>query len=190
EFGEHKGTYFLSMEYVDGPSLRTLEYSAALREETIPFAHSARIAASCCEALAYAHDLVDARSGEPLHLVHRDVSPDNILISRSGAVKLVDFGIAKAATQSHRTETGSVKGKLGYMSPEQLRARPFDRRTDVYALGVVLYEMLAGARPYEAPTEASLLTAILTEDMVPLRVRSPDVPEALERIVLRALQRR
>src|SRR6185369_54743 len=100
------------------------------------------------------------------------------------------FGIAKAATQSHRTETGGVKGKLGYMSPEQLRARPLDRRTDVYALGVVLYEMLAGARPYEAPTEASLITAILTEEMVPLRARSPDVPGALERIVSRALQRR
>jgi serine/threonine-protein kinase len=190
EFGEHEGTYFLSMEYVDGPSLRSLEYSAALREETIPFAHSARIAACCCEALAYAHELADARTGEPLQLVHRDVSPDNILIGRTGAVKLVDFGIAKAATQTHRTETGGVKGKLGYMSPEQLRAKPLDRRTDVYALGVVLYEMLSGGRPYDAPTEASLLTAILTEDMVPLHARSPDAPEALERIILRALQRR
>jgi len=190
EFGEHAGTSFLSMEYVDGPSLRQMEHNAALRGETLPFAHSARIAASCCEALAYAHDLVDARTGQPLDLVHRDVSPDNILISRTGAVKLVDFGIAKAATQTHRTETGGVKGKLGYMSPEQLRARALDRRTDVYALGVVLYEMLAGARPYEAPTEASLITAILTEEMVPLRERFPDVPESLDRIVRRALQRR
>jgi len=190
EFGESGGTYFLSMEHVDGLSLRALEHSFEARQETLPFAHSARIAACCCEALAHAHELVDTMTGEPLNLVHRDISPDNILISRNGAVKVVDFGIAKAASQKHRTATGHIKGKLAYMSPEQLRARELDCRADVYSLGVVLYEMLAGARPYEAPTDASLLAAILTEDMVPLRARCPEVPDVLERIVVRALQRR
>jgi len=190
EFGESGGTYFLSMEYVDGLSLRALEHSFEARQETLPFAHSARIAACCCEALAHAHELVDAATGEPLNLVHRDISPDNILISRNGAVKVVDFGIAKAASQKHRTATGHIKGKLAYMSPEQLRARELDCRADVYSLGVVLYEMLAGGRPYEAPTDASLMAAILTENMVPLRARCPEVPDVLERIVVRALQRR
>ena len=189
EFGESDGTYFLSMELVDGLSLRQLEHSFNERQEVIPFACSARIAACCCEALAHAHDLVDSVTGEPLNLVHRDISPDNILLARNGAVKLVDFGIAKAATQSHHTQTGHIKGKLAYMPPEQLRAKDLDRRADVYALGVVLYEMLSGARPFEAPTDASLMASILTDEMVPLRQRCPDVPEALDRIVHRALQR-
>jgi len=190
EFGESEGTYFLSMEYVDGPSLRALEKAARARGERLPFAPCARIAASCCEALAHAHDLVDPSTGEPLHLVHRDVSPDNILISRNGTVKLVDFGIAKAATQTHHTQTGMVKGKVAFMSPEQVRAEALDRRSDVYSLGVVLYEMIAGSRPYEAPSDLSLMNAMLTGVMIPLRTKRPDVPEALERVVNRALQRR
>ncbi|HZN94654.1 MAG TPA: serine/threonine-protein kinase, partial [Myxococcales bacterium] len=140
EFGESEGVYFLAMEYVDGLSLRALVTAAHGREGGIPFPYSARIAAFCCEALTHAHELVDEATGKPINLVHRDVSPDNILISKTGSVKVVDFGIAKAATQSQqKTKTGLVKGKLAYMSPEQVRAMPLDRRADIYALGVVLY---------------------------------------------------
>ncbi|HEY8209197.1 MAG TPA: protein kinase [Myxococcaceae bacterium] len=189
EFGESEGTYFLAMEYVDGPSLRALEKAVRARGERIPFAHGARIAASCCEALAHAHELIDAATGQSLHLVHRDVSPDNILIARNGAVKVVDFGIAKAASQTHHTQAGMVKGKVAYMSPEQVRAESLDRRSDVYALGVVLYEMISGGRPFEGPNDLTLMTAKVNGTMVPLRTRCPDVPEALEAIVNRALQR-
>jgi serine/threonine protein kinase len=189
EFGEAGEDSFLSMEYIEGPSLRALLKRVYQREEQLPYAHCARIVASACEALAYAHDLADAESGAPLQLVHRDVSLDNILISSSGAVKLVDFGIAKATTQVHRTKTGIIKGKLSYMSPEQIRAEPVDRRADIYGLGVVLYELITGTKPFTATSEASLLHAIIHEDRVPLHSRRPGVPPELERIVNRALER-
>src|SRR5512140_767411 len=190
EFGESEGVYFLAMEYVDGPSLRALANAAHATGTGIPFPHCARIAAFCCEALAYAHELPDAATGQPLNLVHRDISPDNVLISKTGSVKLVDFGIAKAATQTHRTKTGLVKGKLAYMAPEQLRAEPLDRRADVYSLGVMLYELVSGRKPYEAPSEVTLIHAMLYEDMTPLRTRREDVPPELERIVNKALERK
>ena len=189
EFGESDGAYFLAMEYVDGSSLRTLFKAIRARGERMPFGHCARIVASACEALAYAHDLTDSRTGRPLQLVHRDVSPDNILISAAGAVKLADFGIAKAVTQSHHTKTGVVKGKLPYMSPEQVRSEPLDRRADIFSLGVVLYELVAGAKPYEARSEIDLIQAIVKKDRIPLSSRRPDTPPELERIVLRAMER-
>jgi len=189
EFGESGGAYFLAMEYVDGPSLRTLFKAIRARGERMPFGHCARIVASACEALAYAHDLTDSRTGRPLQLVHRDVSPDNILISAAGAVKLADFGIAKAVTQTHHTKTGVVKGKLAYMSPEQVRSEPLDRRADIFALGVVLYELVAGAKPYEARSEIDLIQAIVKKDRIPLSSRRPDTPPELERIVFRAMER-
>lgn len=189
EFGESEGVYFLAMEYVDGMSLRALAAAAHDKDSGLPFAHCARIIAFCCEALAHAHELVDSTTGKPLNLVHRDVSPDNILLSRTGSVKLVDFGIAKAATQNHQTKTGLVKGKLAYMAPEQVRAQPLDRRADIYALGVVLYELLSGHKPYEGNSEITLIHAMLTEDMVPLRSRRADVPDGLDRIVKKALER-
>jgi len=187
EFGESEGVYFLAMEYVDGMSLRALASAAHDLDGGLPFAHCARITAFCCEALAHAHDLVDPATGKPLNLVHRDVSPDNILLSRTGSVKLVDFGIAKAATQNHQTKTGLVKGKLAYMAPEQVRAMPLDRRADIYSLGVVLYELLSGHKPYEGGSEITLIHAMLTEEMMPLRSRRADVPDGLDRIVNKAL---
>src|SRR3954466_7646428 len=135
EFGESEGFYFLAMEYIDGPSLRTLASAAHADGGGIPFGQCARIITCCCEALTHAHELTDAATGKPLNLVHRDVSPDNILVSKTGSVKLVDFGIAKAATQNHQTKTGLVKGKLAYMAPEQVRAEPLDCRADIYSLG-------------------------------------------------------
>src|SRR5205823_6140263 len=101
----------------------------------------------------------DAATGKPLQLVHRDVTPDNILISKTGAVKLVDFGLAKAATQKQQTKSWMVKGKLAYMSPEQLRVEPLDRRSDIFSLGMVLYELVAGRKPYEASSDVVLLHA-------------------------------
>jgi len=189
EFGESEGVHFLAMEYIDGLSLRALLRACAERGERLPFAHCARIVASAGEALAYAHDLVDPATEVPLQIVHRDVSLDNILLSKAGAVKLVDFGIAKAVIQVHRTRTGVVKGKLSYMSPEQIRGEPLDRRVDIYGLGVVLYELITGEKPFEAANEAQLLHAITREGRIPVRTRRPDTPPELERIVNRALER-
>jgi serine/threonine-protein kinase len=187
EFGEDQGQYFLVMEYVDGPTLHVLIHRARARGFALPPAVCARLVASACEALAFAHDFADPETGQPLGLVHRDISPDNILLTRQGNVKVVDFGIAKAAGQHHRTKTGVIKGKLPYMAPEQVRAQPLDRRVDVYALGAVLYELLTGSKPFEAPTEAALMRAILFNPLVPAGERRPDLPKSLQEILEKAL---
>lgn len=188
EFGDSEGLPYLAMEYVDGPNLRTLATRAFEEGRPLPFRVCAKIISSACEALAYAHELTDLETGAPLQIVHRDISPDNILISRHGAVKVVDFGIAKAVTQSHKTKTGLVKGKVAYMAPEQIKStKSVDRRADVYALGVVLYELVAGAKPYNAESEISMIHSVLYEPIVPIRERRPEVPEELEAVVTRAL---
>ena len=185
DFGEAEGSFFLAMEFIDGPNLRKLVKRAA--EEALPPAFCAKVVAAAAEGLAYAHEFRDVETGEPLGLIHRDVSPDNILVSRQGAVKVVDFGIAKVAGQGHRTLTGVVKGKVAYMPPEQLQAKAMDRRVDVYALGVVLYELLTGKRPFDATTDVSVMQAILFEPFIPVVQRRPDVPVALQQVLDKAL---
>jgi serine/threonine-protein kinase len=187
DFGETDGEYFLAMEYIDGPNLRVLLKRAALAHLELPPAVCARLIASACEGLAFAHDFADPETGQPLGLIHRDISPDNILVSRQGAVKVVDFGIAKSAGQSHKTQSGVIKGKLAYMPPEQVRAKALDRRADVYALGVVLYELLTGRKPYDLETDAGTMQAILFEPLVPAVQHRPDLPEPVLRILDRAL---
>lgn len=185
DFGEAEGSFFLAMEFIDGPNLRKLVKRAA--EEALPPAFCAKVVAAAAEGLAYAHEFRDVETGEPLGLIHRDVSPDNILVSRQGAVKVVDFGIAKVAGQGHRTLTGVVKGKVAYMPPEQLQAKGMDRRVDVYALGVVLYELLTGKRPFDATTDVSVMQAILFESFIPVAQRRPDLPVALQQVLDKAL---
>ncbi|NVJ26234.1 serine/threonine protein kinase, partial [Myxococcus sp. AM011] len=185
DFGEADGSYFLAMEFIDGPTLRRLVKRAA--EQPLPPMMCAKLVSLAAEGLAFAHDFCDATTGEPLGLIHRDVSPDNILVSRQGAVKVVDFGVAKVAGQGHRTQTGVAKGKVSYMPPEQLRTKPLDKRVDVYALGVVLYELLTGRRPFDATTEASTMQAILFEPFIPAVERRPDLPVALQKVLDLAL---
>ncbi|RKH32299.1 serine/threonine protein kinase [Corallococcus praedator] len=187
DFGEADGSYFLAMEYIDGPTLRRLIKRSTEQKVPLPVALCAKMVASAAEGLAFAHELTDPETGAPLGLVHRDISPENVLLSRQGAVKVVDFGIAKVAGQSHRTQTGVVKGKVAYMPPEQLQARNMDARVDVYALGMVLYELLTGRRPFEAATEVGMMQAILFEPFVPAVERRPDLPPAMQRILERAL---
>ncbi|WP_395806666.1 protein kinase [Archangium minus] len=189
DFGEADGAYFLAMEYIDGPSLRQVIKRAATQGVSLPPTLCARLISHACEGLAFAHDFVDPDTGEQQGLIHRDVSPDNILLSRQGAVKVVDFGIAKAAGQSHKTESGVIKGKIAYMPPEQLRAKPLDRRADVYALGVVLYELLTGQRPYASDSEAGLMQAIIYEPPIPAARVRPDLPQPLRRILSKALSK-
>ncbi|HZX42028.1 MAG TPA: serine/threonine-protein kinase, partial [Myxococcaceae bacterium] len=167
DFGEAEGSYFIAMEYIDGATLRLLLARSRDLRSPMSLALGARIVSLAAEGLAYAHDFRDQVTDEPLHLVHRDVSPDNILIGRSGAVKLVDFGIAKARGQNHHTQAGTVKGKVAYMAPEQLRGEPLDRRVDLYALGVVLYELCTGRMPFEASSDASMVRAVLYDPAIP-----------------------
>jgi eukaryotic-like serine/threonine-protein kinase len=189
DFGVEEGAYFLAMEYVDGPNLRTLSKRTLQEAGPLPLELCARIVSLACEGLAYAHELVDTRTGKPLGLLHRDISTDNILVSRAGAVKVVDFGIAKAASVGQRTQSGVLKGKVAYMAPEYLLGEPVDARSDLYALGVVLYELVAGRKPFEAESDGRLMRAILHEPLVDIRELRPEVPEALAGIVNKALAR-
>ncbi|HEY2365484.1 MAG TPA: serine/threonine-protein kinase, partial [Polyangiaceae bacterium] len=140
DFGEEGGELFMAMEFVDGTTGARLIRAAAARSEDIPLEVSLHVALSVLRGLEYAHTALD-ENGKPLHLVHRDVSPGNVLIDRSGAVKLTDFGIARAAEFERRTDVGQLKGKLGYMSPEQVVGRELDARSDLFTLGIVLAEM-------------------------------------------------
>ncbi|HET6984718.1 MAG TPA: protein kinase [Myxococcaceae bacterium] len=187
DFGEAEGSYFIAMEFIDGPTLRLLLARARDLRAPPSFAISARIVSLAAEGLAYAHDFRDQLTDEPLGLVHRDVSPDNILVGRSGAVKLVDFGIAKARGQTHHTQAGTVKGKVAYMAPEQLRGEALDRRVDLYSLGVVLYELCTGRMPFEANSDASMVRAVLYDAAVPAVRRVSNLPPPIQAILDRLL---
>jgi eukaryotic-like serine/threonine-protein kinase len=189
DFGEADSTYFIAMEYIDGANLREIIRRAYAVGLALPVVFCARVVSAACEGLAFAHDFIDPATNLPMNIVHRDISPDNILLSRQGSVKVVDFGIAKAAGVSPHTQTGVLKGKLAYMPPEQLRNEPLDRRADVYALGIVLYELLTGLKPFKASSEAGLLQAILSDPETPVAQHRPDVPEALQRILARAISK-
>jgi eukaryotic-like serine/threonine-protein kinase len=186
DLGEANGNYFIAMEFIDGPSLRAVAKRASERGEYLPIPELLKIVSMAAGGLEYAHNLTDT-NGAPLGLVHRDISPDNILVHRNGAAKVVDFGIAKAANSSGATRTGTLKGKVAYMPPEQLRGEQLDRRVDVFALGVILYELLAGRRPWEGDSEVALIGRIMTEEPPPLGDTRTDAPQELLDLVARAL---
>jgi len=187
DFGEVEGQYFIAMEFIDGPNLRILNREARRRQGPLGLPLAARIISLAAEGLHFAHELTD-ETGALVNLVHRDISPDNILVSRTGSVKVVDFGIAKAANQPHLTKSGTVKGKLAYMPPEQLAREPLDRRSDIFALGVVLFELVTGEMPFDATSEVSIIQAILgQEPLRRLRSRRTDAPPMLDDIIARCL---
>jgi serine/threonine-protein kinase len=182
DLGIYEGSYFLAMEYVHGKTVWELCRAAARRGQIPPLDVSLGIVVSACEGLGFAHDQRDPE-GKPLGIVHRDVSPQNLLISFDGAVKIADFGIARASGNAHKTEVGAIVGKLSYMSPEQMLGQRVDRRTDVYALGVILHELL---------TAQKLWTANQLDPEHRHAPRAPStvnesVPHELDEITLRAL---
>jgi serine/threonine-protein kinase len=187
DLGEEEGVLFLTMEWVDGTSLWRL-LRASGKTVPLPARIAAKIVGDACAGLHAAHELVDD-DGTRLDVVHRDVSPQNLLVSADGEVKVSDFGVAKALGKSHATAKGHVKGKIAYMAPEQLGAGAIDRRCDVFALGVVLYEATTGKKPFDAETDAAILQAILGGKYRKPREVDPSYPEALERIVVRALEK-
>ncbi len=182
------GTLYLAMEYVEGHDLRDVLRQAEESGRPMPLAVALRIASEALNGLAYAHSYV-AADGRPLNIVHRDLTPTNILLSREGAVKLVDFGIAKDAMSENYTDTGIIKGKLHYLSPEQFEGRPLDCRVDVFAMGVVLYEMATGRKPFDAEPTAALIAQVLRGDYPPASAVA-GAPAELDRLLARALAKK
>jgi serine/threonine-protein kinase len=189
EIGEDRGLLYYAMELIDGESLRKLYRDVRASNKTFPMGVAVRIVADACAGLHATHELY-GDDGRPLEVVHRDVSPQNLLVTVRGTTKLIDFGVAKAnARRSEETAAGTLKGKIEYMAPEQARGEPLDRRADVYALGAVLYELLAG-RPVRDTDDGKQLAA-LHELMTgaPYPLLPPAVPDVLRSVVDRALAR-
>ena len=186
DFGEADGSFFIVMEWIRGKDLRRVMRAAAEAGVAVTPVQAALVGQGVARALACAHGLEDDH-GRPLGLVHRDVSPQNVLVSFDGEVKLTDFGIAKIATGRSRTAVGVIKGKCAYMSPEQARGEALDGRTDLFALGVVLWELLAGQPLFTGRSDPEILRAVERFEAPPLRSVRPEVPADLEAVVVRAL---
>lgn len=186
DLGKNGEQYFLVLEFVDGWSLTDLRKRAKAAKLKMPMPIALRIIGGLCRALDYAH--TRTQNGQPLQIVHRDVSPQNVLISREGEVKLADFGIAKAIGRREKSITGVIKGKIAYMSPEQSIGGDLDARSDLFAVGVLLYLLTVGKKPFDAPTDAELLIAIrkgkYTKPSTVLKSFNP----AVERLIQRALR--
>jgi serine/threonine-protein kinase len=179
--------YFICMEYLPGEDLQSIVEALVERRQAIPLGLACKIILSACEGLEFAHAY--AEGGRPVGLVHRDVSPSNIIVTYQGTVKVLDFGIAKASSKLTQTQPGLLKGKLGYMSPEQARGDPLDARSDLFSLGVTLHELITGQRVFQKESEMGVLLALMQQPIPPPSALRPDVPPALDRIAMRALEK-
>ncbi|MBC8068895.1 MAG: serine/threonine protein kinase, partial [Deltaproteobacteria bacterium] len=188
DIGKDGRDYFFTMEYVYGENLHTLLKVVRRRGEPLPIEHALTIAIGAASGLHYAHERVGF-DGMPLQLVHRDVSPTNVMITYDGCVKMADFGIAKVTSRTDVTQAGIRKGKVPYMSPEQCRAEPLDRRSDVFALGIALYECTTMQRLFEGDNEFGVMNRIVNGDVPLPSTKRENYPKELERIVMKALAR-
>jgi serine/threonine protein kinase len=188
ELGACENNYYISMEYVAGRDLRAILDLQKKLKKPMDTAKACFIVSQVCEALEYAHKKKDP-AGKDLKIIHRDVTPQNVIISFEGEVKLCDFGIAKAASRASRTQVGVLKGKFAYMSPEQVRGQPTDRRSDLFALGVIFYEMLTGERLFLGESDYSTLEAVRNARVPPPRKFNPNLSKELEAVVIKLLAR-
>lgn len=189
DLGEQDGVLFLAMEWIDGVPLNQL-MKAAKQKGGVPTTVATRMVMQACAGLHAAHELTDGK-GKLIGLVHRDISPQNILITYDGVAKVVDFGVAKAtALGDGATQAGQLKGKVSYMAPEQVRGEPIDRRADVFAMGIVLYALTTGKHPFRKESEGATLFAITApEAVIPPRKFVPDYPQPLQDVLLKALEK-
>lgn len=187
DFGKVGDTYFIAMELVPGPTLAQLIRQCKATVGIMPFPITLNILIQACDALAYAHTLCDEK-GRPLGLIHRDVSPPNVIVSATGVVKLIDFGVAKMARSSLQTQVGTVKGKFSYMAPEYLNGQ-LDTRVDLWALGAVAYELLTNEALFDAADDLGVLEKVKRAPIPPPSRKNRDVPRDLDAVVLTALER-
>jgi serine/threonine protein kinase len=188
DVGSCEGRYFFAMEYLHGEDVAHISAAARAQARTLPLAEALAVGIGVAAGLHYAHEKRGV-DGAPLEIVHRDVSPQNVLVTFDGAVKLLDFGIAKAAHRLTETRHGTIKGKVRYMAPEQIRSESLDRRADVFALGVLVWELTTGRPLYDGTNEYALQQQIVGQDARRPSVVVPDYPPELERIVLKAVSR-
>ncbi|HYP74554.1 MAG TPA: serine/threonine-protein kinase [Polyangiaceae bacterium] len=186
DIGVGDNTYFIVMEYVDGADLKGVIEHRKKSGTPFPVEEACLICVRICEGLSYAHELTD-NSGESLHIVHRDMSPPNVLITRFGEVKIVDFGLAKANSQLEKSEPGIIKGKFSYLSPEAAQGLPVDAKTDIFAVGIILWELLAGRRLFMGETDLETVRMVQQARVPSIRQINPKVSPELERVIMRAL---
>jgi hypothetical protein len=186
DYGKIDNAYFIAMEFIDGKNLGQI---LSAFKHGLPFDKAAFIISQICKGLDYSHTKQDENTGEPFHIVHRDISPQNLLVSYQGEVKISDFGISKARSEPSLTQAGVVKGKMAYLSPEQALGEPIDHRADIYALGLVFYETLTGKRVYTFKNDIDAIRTIPKMDIKPLSKSVPDIPEELNRIVMKCLEK-
>jgi serine/threonine-protein kinase len=188
DIGVGDNAYFIVMEYVDGANLKSVYESLKKQGHKFPVPAAVWICAEICKGLAYAHELTD-QNGEPMHIVHRDMSPPNVLITKFGEVKIVDFGLAKANSQLEKSEPGIIKGKFSYLSPEAAMGQDVDSRTDIFAVGIILWELLSGQRLFLGETDFQTVKKVQQAVIPPITQINPDVTPELERIIAKALAR-
>jgi serine/threonine protein kinase len=190
DIGHSDDTYFIVMEYVDGVDLKALMEWRRRINRRVPIAHTLYVIMEICKGLSYAHELQNPETGKPLGLVHRDISPPNVLISKQGEIKVVDFGLAKATSQIETTDPGVVKGKMSYLSPEAARGEEVDAGADIFAVGILLYEMLTGKRLFYGETDYQTVELVRNAKIPPIKPQNPQVEPELEDIVRKALAKR
>jgi len=190
DIGHSEDTYFIVMEYVDGIDLKALLEWRRRINRRVPIAHSLYMALEICKGLAYAHEVHNPETGGLMGIVHRDISPPNVLISKQGEVKVVDFGLAKATSQVEITDPGVVKGKMSYLSPEAARGEEVDHRADIFAVGILLYELLTGKRLFYGETDYQTVELVRNAKIPPIKPQNPQVEPELEDIVRKALAKR
>jgi serine/threonine-protein kinase len=188
DLGRIEESYFIAMEYVRGRDMRQILGRADKKGIPFPLEYALKVAGEVCEGLYHAHRKADEQ-GRALHIVHRDVTPENVMVSFDGEVKILDFGIAKAENTVSETRVGEIKGKLGYMSPEQVMGKILDQRSDVFSLGVILYEWLTGHKPFAGQNDVEVLKAVADGKVYPPTSFRPELPAEVEAIILKALAR-
>jgi serine/threonine-protein kinase len=181
--------YFLVMEYVDGCNLKALIERGKQKGKRIDVGHSVYLMIECCKALQYAHTLEHPETNEPLGIVHRDISPPNILLSKNGEIKLVDFGLAKANSQIESTDPGVVKGKFSYLSPEAASGRDVDHRADIFAVGIILWELFTGRRLFYGETDYQTVELVRQARVPSIAALNPEIDAEIEQVVRKSLAR-
>src|SRR3954453_2558277 len=189
DIGHTDDTYFIVMEYVDGVDLKALLEWRRRINRRVPIAHGLYMILEICKGLAYAHEVHNPETGGLMGIVHRDISPPNVLISKQGEVKVVDFGLAKATSQVEITDPGVVKGKMSYLSPEAARGEEVDARADIFAVGILLYELLTGKRLFYGETDYQTVELVRQAKVPPIQAQNPEVQPELEQIIRKALSR-